>query len=223
MLPQPASGLDTRSLALAARPPGWTRCSTTQDQRARAGCSTATRERPRRSTRYIRYSCRERPPGPGPHRARRQPLPGARHRAAGRFAAGLAGLLHGRRGGHVLLGLLAPGPAPRGTSHATRGSNWSCSTQPAARGTAAVYVTATAEEVAADELETACATAFAHVGEGARAFAADELSGEQTSGSTARPRRRSRCTSAAATRRTARAPTPVWSCRRAEPTDRMTG
>ena len=44
--------------------------------------------------------------------------------------------------------------------------------------TAAVYVTATAEEVAADELETACATAFAHVGEGARAFAAEELSGD---------------------------------------------
>ena len=44
--------------------------------------------------------------------------------------------------------------------------------------TAAVYVTATAEQVAADELEAACATAFAQVGEGARAFAAEELSGD---------------------------------------------
>ena len=44
--------------------------------------------------------------------------------------------------------------------------------------TAAVYVTATAEQVAADELEAARATAFAQVGEGARAFAAEELSGD---------------------------------------------
>ena len=44
-----------------------------------------------------------------------------------------------------------------------------------------------------------------------------------TSGSTARPRRRSRCTSAAVTRRTAPASTAVWSCRRAESADRMTG
>lgn len=44
--------------------------------------------------------------------------------------------------------------------------------------TAAVYVTGTAEEVAADELDAACATAFAHVGEGARAFTAEELSGD---------------------------------------------
>lgn len=44
--------------------------------------------------------------------------------------------------------------------------------------TAAVYVTRTAEEVAAEELEAACATAFAHVREGARAFTAPELSGD---------------------------------------------
>ena len=44
--------------------------------------------------------------------------------------------------------------------------------------TAAVYVTATAEQVAADELEAARATTFAQVGEGARAFAAEELSGD---------------------------------------------
>ena len=44
--------------------------------------------------------------------------------------------------------------------------------------TAAVYVTGTAEEVGADELEAACATAFAHVGEGARAFTAEELGGD---------------------------------------------
>ncbi len=46
------------------------------------------------------------------------------------------------------------------------------------RETAAVYVTGTAEEVSSDELETACATAFAHVGEGARALAPEELRGE---------------------------------------------
>ncbi len=44
--------------------------------------------------------------------------------------------------------------------------------------TAAVYVTGMAEEVPAIELATACATAFARVGEGARAFAAEELSGD---------------------------------------------
>lgn len=44
--------------------------------------------------------------------------------------------------------------------------------------TEAVYLTATAVEVAPDELADACAVAFARVGEGARPFTPEELSGD---------------------------------------------
>jgi len=44
---------------------------------------------------------------------------------------------------------------------------------------AAVYVTGTAAMVAEDDLEAACRVAFAHPRAGARAFTADELSGER--------------------------------------------
>ena len=42
----------------------------------------------------------------------------------------------------------------------------------------AVYLTASATEVAPDQLADACAAAFAHVGAGARPFAPEELSGD---------------------------------------------
>jgi nitroimidazol reductase NimA-like FMN-containing flavoprotein (pyridoxamine 5'-phosphate oxidase superfamily) len=50
------------------------------------------------------------------------------------------------------------------------------SSQPPGR-TAAVYLTATAREVPADELPEQCARAFRRLSEGARAFAPEELSG----------------------------------------------